>query len=237
MNHSPVNIALVPGFMLDEALWKQLTGCLPIEHKIFHCPLGEEQTLKEISQKAIASLPNQFVLIGFSLGGYVARQIAADHPDRVQALILIASSLREDSVQQTASKQHAIKATSATTFKGLSGRTIAHSLHPKNTDDKAMVADIQMMGQRLGYKALVTQSAISRTGVNNDAITCPTLIIASTHDKLRSLNEAHELTSSIANSTLITLDKSGHMIPLEQPQELARVITHWLSQHTLANSQ
>ncbi|MNW20684.1 Alpha/beta hydrolase family protein [compost metagenome] len=52
--------------------------------------------------------------------------------------------------------------------------------------------------------------------------------MAADADRLRSAEEAEELQRGIAGSALETVAHSGHMIPLEQPKALARVITEWL---------
>ena len=45
---------------------------------------------------------------------------------------------------------------------------------------------------------------------------------------LRSREEAEELHRGIAGAMLETVAHTGHMIPLEQPKALARVMTEWL---------
>lgn len=51
--------------MLDESLWDELVNALPREWKIFRTTLKDGCTIKEIAEK----VPENFVLIGFSLGG------------------------------------------------------------------------------------------------------------------------------------------------------------------------
>ncbi|WP_020559181.1 alpha/beta fold hydrolase [Thiofilum flexile] len=220
-------LVLIPGFMLDETLWDEFKNYLPEVWPVRHASLNGGQTIKEIAQYIASQLPQQCVLIGFSMGGYIARQLAADYPERVAALILIASSLREDTEQQMQAKQQAIQALSPITFKGLSHSTIAKSLHPDHSNSE-LITRIKQMGSRLGYEALVTQSALRRAEVPT-AIHCPTLVIASRYDALRTLEEADELVAALPNASLQVLDGSGHMIPLEQPEELAATIIDWLS--------
>lgn len=228
MNDFSCSVALIPGFMLDETLWDDFIRYLPEQWTVYHSPLGAEKTIREIARQIAAHLPQRFVLIGFSLGGYIARQLAADYPERVQALIIIASSLREDTEKQIQSKKYLLQATTPETFKGLSHRSITKSLSPHNSINEALISQIKNMGKRLGHQALVTQSSLQRKGVPTKTIYCPTLVIASENDTLRSLDEAHELVKEIPNSSLKIFNKSGHMIPLEQPKELAVTIIRWL---------
>ena len=44
-----------------------------------------------MAQRALADAPPSFVMVGFSMGGYVAREIVRAAPDRVSGLVLIAA--------------------------------------------------------------------------------------------------------------------------------------------------
>ncbi|WP_255875413.1 alpha/beta fold hydrolase [Microbulbifer elongatus] len=224
------SVALIPGFMLDETLWNEFRLYLPQDWSLHTAALGNGSTIRDMASDIAERLPERFVLIGFSLGGYIARQLAADFPERVEALILVASSLRDDTAQQRTTKMQAVQALTPERFRGLSNSTIAHSLHPDNASDKPLISTIKEMSRRLGYQALATQSALDRSQVPASTIQCPTLVIASANDALRSLEEADELAAAIPGAELQRIDGAGHMIPLEQPQALADSIVHWLDQ-------
>lgn len=223
-----MSLALIPGFMLDNTLWDAFSEQLPAQWPVYDAPLNGGNTIADISHHIVDHLPEQFVLIGFSLGGYIARQIAADYPQRVNALVLIASSAREDSPEMIAAKQRLVSAYTPATFNGLSGGAIGQSLHPARANDSALIKQIKKMGSRLGYDALVTQCGLGREGVPTSAIHCPTLVVAAADDALRSLEESKELAASLPNATMHIIADSGHMLPLEQPQALAEVVTTWL---------
>src|SRR4051812_296462 len=53
-----------------------------------------------MAQHVLVGAPEHFALIGFSMGGYVARHIACLVPKRVQALVLVATSARADTPEQ-----------------------------------------------------------------------------------------------------------------------------------------
>jgi len=169
------------------------------------------------------------VLIGFSLGGYVAPEITRLAPDRVRALVLVATSSRADTTQQSQRKSAAAKLAS-NSFKGLSRSSIEQSLHPARAFDRDMVARIRAMGVRLGGDAFQRQSNLTRDGDFGrlGEIHCPTLIVAGSEDRVRSLAVADELKVGIPNSTLEIVCDSGHMVPMEQPAILAETIKSWL---------
>lgn len=49
-------------------------------------------SLQEMAQQVLAKAPERAIWLGWSLGGLVASQVALTHPDRVQALVTVASS-------------------------------------------------------------------------------------------------------------------------------------------------
>lgn len=215
--------------MLNGMLWREFETYLPANCIVHHASVTGGRTLHDIAQHMSTCLPDKFTLIGFSPGGYIARQFAADFPDRVESLVLIASSLREDTPLEAESKRQNVQSLSPATFKGLSSHAIARSLHPRNSSNQDMISAIQKMGCCLGFEAFITQSSLSRQGIASATIHCPALVIASEDDALRSMKEAEELVEAIPDASLRIIRGCGHMIPLEQPEALAITITEWIS--------
>lgn len=225
-------LLLVPGYMLDETLWDDMQDRLAPFGPLAHADLRHDSTLEAMARRALASAPPTFTLIGFSLGGYVAREIVRLAPERVRALVLIATSTRPDSPALRQSKGAVAKAAPSVSFSGLSRTAIASSLHPRERENEnaALIERVRMMGVRLGGEAFRRQSMLERPGDLHllDRIRCPTLVVAAGHDRLRSLEESQELHAGIAGSEFAVIEDSGHMIPLEAPQALLDVMVPWL---------
>lgn len=143
MSLKPRRIVLIPGFMLNEMLWHEFETYLPSNCIVHHAAVTEGRTIHDVVQHLITLLPEKFSLIGFSMGGYIARQLAAEFPERVESLVLIASSLREDTPLEAEAKRKSVQSLSPTTFKGLSRHAIARSLHPLNTSNQDMISAIR----------------------------------------------------------------------------------------------
>lgn len=223
-------VLLIPGFMLDADLWRDLELELPGYGPFQHADLSQDGTIEAMATRALADAPERFILAGFSMGGYVAREVARRAPERVQALILIATSARGDSLTLAARKAAAGKVTAAS-FNGLSRSAILRSLHPDRAMDEALIERIRDMNKRLGPEVFVRQSGLTREDGRGwlHEIKCPTLIIAAAQDALRSLEEAKELQAGIPGAKLEIIEGSGHMIPVEKPQRLAAIIRDWLA--------
>lgn len=220
---------LIPGFMLEETLWDDMITAFATPQAFIRVSLKGDLDMDGLVEKVAAETTGRSVLVGFSLGGYVARAFALKFPERVAALILIATSLRPDTSAQQAMKQAAVAASSNKPFRGLSLSAIRRSLHPSHAFDNALIDRIRAMGVGLGHQTFAAQIDLGRKRGDTCAIQCPTLIVAGRDDALRSLEEAEELRDAIPGAELRIIEDTGHMIPLEQPARLASVIEKWLA--------
>jgi pimeloyl-ACP methyl ester carboxylesterase len=223
-------LVLVPGYMLDDALWDGMLPFLPPELPLHFASLAEGESIAAMARAVLAACPAQFTLLGFSMGGYVAREMVRLAPQRVGALALVATSSRADSPQQAEQRGKAARAAPIGPFRGLGRAAIAQSLRPDNAGNEALVAQVRAMGERLGREVFVRQSLIVRDAdtARLPAIQCPTLVVAGAEDQLRSADEARELADGIPAAQLEIVQRAGHLIPLEQPQALARLLANWL---------
>jgi biotin biosynthesis protein BioC len=85
------------GWGSDSSLWQPLCHLLPGEHHFVDLPgfgnAGPEPVeLAAFLSQISARLPQQCVLVGWSLGGMLAAQLARRSPDKVKALAAIASN-------------------------------------------------------------------------------------------------------------------------------------------------
>jgi len=220
---SAKTLVLLPGFMLDDALWDDLVPYLPQDWQVQRIALPRGRDVREVAQGVAAEIAGPSVVLGFSMGGYVARALAAAYPQRVEALALVATSSRDE-------RPASWPAGSAdlATFAGLSRRAIQKSLGREHADDAALIARVHAMSVRLGADAFAWQSALDRTGVALDGISSPTLVVAAREDRLRSIDESRELAEAIDGARLQILEGTGHLIPLEAPRALAQALIDWL---------
>jgi pimeloyl-ACP methyl ester carboxylesterase len=227
-----MSLVLLPGFMLDAGLWDELAPLLAPLGPIHHGDLFQDDTMQAMAARILADAPERFVLVGFSMGGFVAREVVRMAPARIRALVLVGTSARGDSASQQA-RRHAIAGrTPDQAFRGMSRAAIARGLHPDRAGDTALVDRLRGMGNRLGGAVFLRQSNLSRPPFDTRLaeITCPTLVVAAAQDALRSVAESEELATGIPGATFRIIENSGHMMPIEAPGELARLILDFVAQ-------
>jgi pimeloyl-ACP methyl ester carboxylesterase len=172
------------------------------------------------------------VLFGFSMGGFVAQAIALKAPERVLGLGLLNTSSRPQNAQESAATLAQVALAERTPFKGLTSRALASSLHPERATDTALLQRLQAMALSNGKDVFLRQLSTLRDGSYADlhSITCPTLIVASDADRLRTVEESEEMAQRIPAARFEIVRNCGHMTPMEQPQVLFQIIRDWLDE-------
>lgn len=216
-----LDILLIPGFMLDPDLWSDVRAALGRDGRVIDADTTQDLTIEAMADRAIQAMSASAIVIGFSMGGYVARSIAYRAPEKVKGLVLIATSPRA----------HAPSAVRAgMTFRRLGQAAIARSLHPDHRTE-AMMRRVEQMSERLGPEVFRRQSEMVR--VDDSAmlsqIHCPALIVAAAQDELRSVAESEMLHDGIAGSIMQIVECSGHLIPMEQPDVLGGALGDFIT--------
>lgn len=209
-----MDILLVPGFMLDADLWSDIRPDLERYGDLIDADMTRDLSIEAMAVRAVRSITAPAVVIGFSMGGYVARQIVYQAPDLVRSLALIATSSRGVAARpMTMIGQNG--------FRELSRSAVLRSLHPQHRSDD-VIARVQRMSARLGGEVFYRQSQLDRVDDTEllSGISCPTAVIAAADDELRSVDESLTLHQNIPGSTMTVVEGSGHLIPLERPAAL-----------------
>ena len=230
-----MTLLLLPGFMTDEALWDEMAGPLRAAGPLVRGDLRAGGSIESLARDVLAQTPSRFSVIGFSMGGYVARELARVAPERVSGLVLVATSARADTAEQTRRKRDSVARLVDAPFRGFNPSAVRASVHPDRAHDDVLIDAILAMGSRLGGAVFARQSGMAREGdlARLGAIHCPTLIVAAAQDSLRSFAESRELAAGISGATMSVIQGSGHMLPLEAPDRLSALILDWLGEQGL----
>lgn len=209
-----MDILLLSGFMLDADLWSDMRPGLARLGHVVDADTTRDGSIEAMADRAVRSMAWPTLLVGFSMGGYVARQIAYRAPERVLGLALIATSSRGSAPRPPTRLGRA-------GFRELSRGAVSRSLHPAHRSDE-LIARVQRMSNRLGGDVFDRQSRLRRDDdtARLGEIKCPTLVVAAANDELRSVEESVTLHEHIPQSTMTIIDRTGHLIPLEQPARL-----------------
>lgn len=221
-NTTQPTIVLAPGFMTDDDMWSDLIPFLK-DYQVIYADFSEGTTLQELAASNLRRCPERFILLGFSLGGYIARHMVYQAPERVEALVLIGTSTRPTVPPVT-------EGPATKMFRGMSRSALKRAVHVDRENDEVLIARLKDMGERLGAEVFARLSALQRQSDLDmmQTIECPVMVVTADQDRLRSMEEATEMAQA-ARAPLVVLEHCGHMMPMEAPDQLAGAVLPWLS--------
>lgn len=220
-------LVLLPGFMCDEDLWRDMVPDLGRLGQLHYGNVYQDDTLEGMARRVLAEAPERFVLVGFSMGGFVSRVLALMAPERATGVAFIASSARE---YTPAERQRRIAGARPGDKPRTAGPGVALGLHPSRERDPVLLERLRGMQRRLGPEVRARQSALVRKDGYADLarIACPALVVACRQDRLRKFEETERMAKCLPNARFEVLEDCGHMAPLEKPQELAMLLGRWI---------
>jgi pimeloyl-ACP methyl ester carboxylesterase len=162
---------------------------------------------------------------GHGMGGAIALALALDHPARVAGMILISTGSRlpipPDVIENGASPSTIMLA-----IKSLQ----EFSFHPDTSAalQETVFKRLTHIRQTQLYRDWLACDRFDVSG-RLEMVKTPTLVVCGKDDKLTPLHFSETLASCIPGAALQTVDEAGHMLILEQPLHLAKLISVFLS--------
>jgi pimeloyl-ACP methyl ester carboxylesterase len=246
---SGLPLVLLHAFPLDHSMWA------------FQEPLAEQVRLvvpdlrgfggsDEAVPESIAALADDVVALldavhvagpavicGISMGGYVAQHVAARHPDRVAAVILVATKLEADSAEARAGRTDL-----AAKVGRLGLGILADAMIPRLLADSAEArrapgrADVESLLRRtiLAQRVETVQTALAALGARPDMteplrqLRAPALLVAGAEDAITPPECLQAAEAIIPGAKLLIVPAAGHMVPLEQPAVFNAAVLEFL---------
>ncbi len=167
------------------------------------------------------------VIAGRSMGGAVAMDFALRHPDRTQALILVATAAKFGIPAETVAQLKAVtqgRAPQAFLTTGFAPKTISDNF---NVVREYWMEQIKT-DPRVRYTDILACSTVDLRD-QIDGIRKPTLILAGADDQATTPADAEFLRSSIAGAQLEVIPDAAHNPTTEKPAEVNAAIDKFLA--------
>lgn len=200
-------------------------------------PAEQDITFKRLSDLVVQVMDQRGIgkgdLLGHSIGGMIAQEVAARHPDRVRSLILSGTTSffgsRDGSFQKAFLEARLAPLDAGQTMPELAEEFVPQLLgddpHPEaGPRAKAGLSALPQSTYREALKCLVTfnrRDDLARIAV-------PTLLIAGEKDTNAPLKTMRKMAETIPGSKIVELAGVGHLAPLERPGEVADAVAGFI---------
>jgi pimeloyl-ACP methyl ester carboxylesterase len=188
-----------------------------------------------------ALVPGQFVAIGESFGGYLARGLVAAAPDRAQGLGLLCPMIVPEHTRRDVPEHQVLVRDPA-----LVARVSADVL---DADDISVVLTPETWertlaevapGLRAADPAAVERIQGAYAGtfpLEPRPFDRPTLFLLGRQDSSTGYRDAWHVLESYPRATFAVLDRAGHNLQIEQPRLFGSLVDEWLDRVEEARAQ
>ncbi len=249
-------LLLIGGFGCDHMIWSQVAPALSSRYRIISLdnrgmgqssPSVRPYTIRDLADDAAALLDalgiEQAHVVGHSMGGQIAQELALARPDLVGSLLLLSSCARCDERNKSLIEQHGMLPASADI------KTCALLIMPwlyTNAFYSRPGAIDELLDWILKYPFQPTATELERQSRAISAfnatdriggINCPTLVMVGEEDILIPPVFSRNLADSIANAELHILPDTGHGLLVESTAAVAGVMLDFLSKRRITKAR
>jgi pimeloyl-ACP methyl ester carboxylesterase len=231
--NKPIPVLLVPGLMCSPRLFSDQIPALWRFGPIAVADHTRDDSMGAIARRILSMAPPSFVLVGISMGGYIALELLRQAPDRVFKLGLLDTTARPDTHEQSERRRARIDLAQHGRYSEIPDLLFPLLVHPSRRDDEGLLQILRLMAAETGSEAFVRQERAimtrpdSRPGLGS--ISCPTLVLVGDSDQVTPPDCAAEIAAAIPGAQLVVLRECGHASTLEQPDRVTRVLVEFLA--------
>lgn len=240
-------ILLIPGFGCDHLIWGRVAQTLAARYRVVmfdHRGVGrttgtvEGLALRTLADDAIGLLQalriEKVHVLGHSMGGMVAQELAITRPELVQSLILVSSCARLDA------RGRATIDTWGNMPSRVDPETAARLVLPwmytnaffelpgavDNLVQRMLANSYPPTAEAILAQSLAVQDADTTNRLGQ--ITARTLVLVGREDILTPVRYSQQLARLIASAKLVVLDETGHGLLVETPDAVVGAVAPFL---------
>jgi 2-hydroxy-6-oxonona-2,4-dienedioate hydrolase len=234
-------VILLHGLGGVKEMWLPNIGALAAAHHVYAIDqIGFGQSDKPLLDYRIATfsdflygfMQSQHVskatLVGNSLGGWIALEFTAAHPDMVDKLVLVDSA-------GMPWKPGAAPTVNLNPASLAATRTMLESLfYNRNLVTDAFVEQVFLnrIHNNDGYTIQRTMAGFAAENQLEDkklaSIHAPTLVLWGRNDELLGMDMAEKLRDGISGAKMVVIEQCGHIPQIEKPAEFNRALLEFL---------
>ena len=239
-------VVLLHGFPFNNTIWNQFRKKLDDRYRIITPDLpgfGKSELISssfsvaDVARSVITLIERleitDCVVVGHSLGGYVALAIAGQRPELLSGLVLLHSTTNPDSAEKKENRNKLIELVKKNGAEAFTGKFVTPLFRDPAHSGMAIAREIAMQANE---ETVVAYLAAMRdrpdTGHILRTFGKPALIIGGEHDSAIPPESLKSLTVLSSNIQLEMIESIGHMGMFEASQKTSDLIDKFLGDVT-----
>ena len=227
-------VLLLHAFPLDARMWRAQRGSLEDAGWAVVAPdlpgSGSEVGLGRWARRLLGLAEGRLVVVGCSMGGYLAFELWRQAAERIAALALLDTRATPDTPEQREARDDSIRVLGEEGFEpfwsGLAPRLFARGV------DDAVVEDARRLAADQPITALVAALETLRDRPDSretlSTIDVPVLVAVGEEDRSTPPADSEAMVAALPNARFLRIGGAGHLAPLERPSEVADALVQFL---------
>lgn len=221
---------LIPGLVCDGHVWNATAEALaPLPVAV--ADVTTQPTIPAMAADLLAQHPGPLVLIGHSMGGRVAMEMAHQAPDRIRAMALLNTGIHPKKNGEEIKRQQMIDLAHQQGMSGLAKAWLPGMMAQGRTPDPGVMAGLRAMVCRMTpqiherqIRALIARPDAAATV---GAFTGPMLLMTGRQDVWSPIAQHEEIARLCPQARLEIIEDAGHFAPVEQAGTVAALLAGW----------
>lgn len=228
-------LLLLPGMMCDERLFAPQIEVFCNDYTVITGDIAGRSSISEMAQDQLAGVKGEINLLGLSMGGIVAMEMARIAPQRIMRLALLDTNHLTETPERKKLRMQQIEKVRA----GQLREVIINEMKPNylahtNRGNQKLLDLLVEMAMDQGVETFINQSlALRNRHDQSEAIAKfkgPLLILHGAEDELCPPERHRQMAAENGGAMLISVKNAGHISTLENPAAVNQAIMNWLSE-------
>ena len=243
-------LLLITGYSGDHLMWANVLGPLATRYQVtlidnrdsgLSQRLKHDYSMMDMADDTAALLEHlnipQAYIVGHSMGGAIAQELALQYPEKIKKLMLYATSAKFDPrccyiiKQRFYIMQSGLPAEANSRLIGFpwcfSKQFFANPTNIDNALKMVQTAPYSMDIEALGRQFVPLEKHDTRERLSQ--ISAPTLVLAPNEDILTPFSDSELLAAKIPNARLVEIKDQAHCFHLEKPSEFCDLLCEFFT--------
>lgn len=224
-------ILLIPGLICDAHVWQ---GCLDAlaGHDVAVADLALQSDITAMAEHLLAAHSGDLIVVGHSMGGRVAMEMARIAPDRLRGLALLNTGMAPLKEGELPKRAAIIALAHEQGMPALADHWLPGMMAAGIPPDPEVMAGLRAMVCRMTpdqherhIRALIARPDAS---LSIGAWREPMLLMTGRQDIWSPIAQHEEIARLCPQARLEVIEEAGHFAPVEQPAQVAALISAWV---------
>ena len=230
-------IYLLPGLLCDRDVWQFQAQALADTMEVRIPDYRGMDSLSAMADMILAEAPERFAVAGHSMGGRVGLELIHKTPERVSHLILLSVGAHAVTDEECEQRSSLVEEAASLGMDRYANSWADLMLAYRPQENPSVRRIIETMARRQSLDDFIAHITAGLGRADQAQylpyIQIPVLLIVGERDAWSPVSQHEAIRRRIPDATLAVVPDAGHMVPLDQPDAVSRLIGEWLERSPL----